>query len=103
MPAPQTLALCQLRHCPLNPPLGSVLPYLREVVEGRATNPLHKRQTLYFIIMTATVEFSREVMLGMLRKGSTGADILNILDVIVPETQDETAPVNQGTLEPIAF
>jgi len=53
--------------------------------------------------MTATVEFSREVMLGMLRKGSTGADILNILDMIVPETQDETAPVNQGTLDPIAF
>ncbi len=32
-----------------------------------------------------TVDFSKDVMLGMLRKGQTGTQILNILDVIVPQ------------------
>ena len=32
-----------------------------------------------------TVDFSRDVMLGMLRKGQTGTQILDILNVIVPE------------------
>lgn len=38
--------------------------------------------------MTAAT-LSKEVMVGMLRKGATGNDILNILDVIVP-TQELT-------------
>ena len=41
-----------------------------------------------------TVDFSRDVMLGMLRKGQTGAEILDILNVIVPdqsEVQSESA------------
>jgi len=32
-----------------------------------------------------TVDFSKDVMLGMLRKGQTGTQILDILNVIVPE------------------
>lgn len=44
---------------------------------------------LYLIKMT--VDFSRDVMLGMLRKGNIGTDILNILDVLVPtETVEMT-------------
>lgn len=49
---------------------------------------------LHFIITQMTVDFSRDVMLGMLRKGQTGADILNILNVLVPdqsEVQSESA------------
>ncbi len=37
-----------------------------------------------------TVDLSRDVMVGMLRKGSTGSDILNILNVIVPEQTELT-------------
>ena len=51
-------------------------------------------RSLHFIITQMTVDFSRDVMLGMLRKGQTGADILNILNVIVPdqsEVQSESA------------
>lgn len=36
----------------------------------------------------ATPEFSRDVMLGMLRKGNTGSEIMDILNVIVPESED---------------
>jgi hypothetical protein len=32
--------------------------------------------------------FSRDLMLGMLRKGQTGDQILQILSVIVPETPE---------------
>ena len=49
---------------------------------------------LHFIITQMTVDFSRDVMLGMLRKGQTGAEILDILNVIVPdqsEVQSESA------------
>lgn len=35
----------------------------------------------------ATPEFSRDVMLGMLRKGKTGSQIMEILNVIVPESE----------------
>jgi hypothetical protein len=37
-----------------------------------------------------TVDFSKDVMLGMLRKGATGTQILNILNVIVPEQVELT-------------
>lgn len=40
-----------------------------------------------------TVDYSRDLMIGMLRKGQTGDQILQILDVIVPnqtETDNET-------------
>ena len=33
--------------------------------------------------------FSRDVMMGMLRKGQTGEQILQILDVIAPSTEDD--------------
>jgi len=35
----------------------------------------------------ATPEFSRDVMLGMLRKGNTGTQIMEILNVIAPESE----------------
>lgn len=35
-----------------------------------------------------TVEFNRDMMIGMLRKGQTGNQLLNILNVITPDNQD---------------
>jgi hypothetical protein len=32
-----------------------------------------------------TVDFSKDVMIGMLRKGATGTQLLDILNVLVPE------------------
>ncbi len=46
-----------------------------------------------------TVDFSKDVMLGMLRKGQTGTQILNILDVIV---SDETEVKNDEVTEQVA-
>lgn len=40
--------------------------------------------------MTAVVDFSKDVMLGMLRKGQTGTQILDILNVLVPEQTELT-------------
>lgn len=37
-----------------------------------------------------TVDFSKDVMLGMLRKGATGTQLLDILDVIVPDQTELT-------------
>jgi hypothetical protein len=37
-----------------------------------------------------TVDFSKDVMLGMLRKGQTGTQILDILDVIVSDNTELT-------------
>ena len=37
-----------------------------------------------------TVDLSKDVMLDMLRKGATGTQILNILDVIVPDQTELT-------------
>lgn len=36
-----------------------------------------------------TNEFNRDLMIAMLRKGSTGDEMLNILNVIVPDTDVE--------------
>lgn len=50
----------------------------------------HKRPT-YFIILKMTVAtLPVDVMVGMLRKGETGNDILDILNVIVPEQTELT-------------
>ena len=38
-------------------------------------------------------EFNRDLMIAMLRKGSTGDEMLNILNVIVPDS-DVDAVVN---------
>jgi len=46
-----------------------------------------------------TVDFSRDVMLGMLRKGATGNEILDILNVIVP---DESNTQDQEVIEQVA-
>jgi len=61
------------------------MPYTRGVEEV----PPKSSPILY--IKQMTVDFSRDLMIGMLRKGQTGNQILQILDVIVPETevQDE--------------
>jgi hypothetical protein len=42
-----------------------------------------------------TVDFSRDMMLGMLRKGATGTQLLEILNVIVPDQNE----VNQENTE----
>ena len=46
-----------------------------------------------------TVDFSRDVMVGMLRKGATGNEILDILNVIVP---DESNTQDQEVIEQVA-
>ena len=43
--------------------------------------------------MSAT--FSKEVMLGMLRQGNTGDQILGILDVIASDVRDENVQEQQ--------
>ena len=40
--------------------------------------------------ITMTVDFSKDVMLGMLRKGATGNQLLDILNVIVPDQTELT-------------
>ena len=42
-----------------------------------------------------TVDFSRDMMLDMLRNGATGTQLLEILNVIVPDQNE----VNQETPE----
>ncbi len=37
-----------------------------------------------------TVDFSKDVMLGMLRRGNTGTEILEILETIVDEETEKT-------------
>ena len=69
------------------PPAGSVPWYCIWVVrEGQPTHPTNVKlnQT------KMTVDFSKDVMLGMLRKGATGNQILDILDVIVPNQTELT-------------
>ena len=51
------------------------------VREGQPTHPTNVKLTP----PQMTVSFSKDVMLGMLRKGQTGTQILNILDVIAPQ------------------
>ena len=46
-----------------------------------------------------TVDFSKDVMLGMLRKGQTGTQILDILNVIVPE---QTEVQSENVTEEVA-
>ena len=46
--------------------------------------------------MSATVEFSRDVMLGMLRKGKNGNEIMDILNVIAPESDGDSAASDYG-------
>ncbi len=50
--------------------------------------PTHKRPNSILIKMT--VDFSRDVMVGMLRQGDTGNDILDILNVLVPDQTELT-------------
>ena len=37
-----------------------------------------------------TVDFSKDVMFGMLRRGNTGTEILKILETIVDEQTEKT-------------
>ena len=56
------------------------------VREGQPTHPTNVKLTPTKMI----VDFSKDVMLGMLRKGQTGTQILDILDVIAPEQTELT-------------
>ena len=56
--------------------------------------------------MSATVEFSRDVMLGMLRKGQNGNEIMEILNVIAPESDGDSVVSDYGQgngYDPIDF
>jgi hypothetical protein len=55
-------------------------------VEG--VTPTHKRPNSILIKMT--VDFSRDVMVAMLRQGDTGKNILDILNVLVPDQTELT-------------
>lgn len=59
------------------------------VREGQPTHSTNVKLTQ----TKMTVDFSKDVMLGMLRKGATGNDILNILNVIV---SDKDADIEGG-------
>ena len=50
--------------------------------------PTHKRPNSILIKMT--VDFSRDVMVAMLRQGDTGKNILDILNVLVPDQTELT-------------
>ena len=59
---------------------------------GEAPTP-QRSPLISLFIMSAT--FSREVMLGMLRQGNTGDQILGILDAIVSDVRDENVQEQQ--------
>lgn len=60
----------------------------------------HKSPT-YFIILKMTVAtLPVDVMVGMLRKGETGNDILDILNVLVP---DQTELTREQVCEDLAI
>lgn len=47
---------------------------------------------------------SRELLLGMLSQGNTGAELLSILDVIADEAQSiDNSEASEGTLNAIDF
>ena len=56
-------------------------------VEGRPRHVQYTKSTKKKNSMTN--EFNRDLMIAMLRKGSTGDDMLNILNVIVPDNDVE--------------
>ena len=54
--------------------------------EGQPTNP----QMSNLIQIKMTVDFSKDVMLGMLRKGATGTQLLDILNTLVSDQTELT-------------
>jgi hypothetical protein len=46
---------------------------------------------------------NRQIVLGMMRRGTDGNSILEILNLIVDEYQQQQSNQNQPTLDPIAF
>lgn len=52
-------------------------------VEGVTAHP--QTSNLFLYTMTVVATLPRDVMVGMLRKGETGNQILDILNVIVPD------------------
>ena len=46
-----------------------------------------------------TVDFSKDVMLGMLRRGNTGTQLLDILNVIVGDQTEVTSESENETVE----
>ena len=61
------------------------------VREGQPTHPTNVKLTQ----TKMTVDFSKDVMLGMLRKGATGNQILDILNVIVPDEVSQTVEMTR--------
>lgn len=57
-------------------------------VEGVTTHPQTSNLLLY--TMTAVATLPVDVMIGMLRKGETGNQLLDILNVIVPDQTELT-------------
>ena len=45
-----------------------------------------------------TVDFSKDVMLGMLRRGNTGTQLLDILNVIVGDQTEVTSESDNETV-----
>ncbi len=84
------------------PPAAPKRCYIKRVVrEGQPTHPTNVQPTQ----TKMTVDFSKDVMIGMLREGDTGNQILDILNVIAPEidsTESEDIAA-KATLDPIDF
>jgi|TARA_S200002703_G_C3779046_1_gene240022 hypothetical protein len=49
------------------------------------------------------MSLNRQIVLGMMRRGTDGNSILEILNLIVNEYQQQQSTKNQPTLDPIAF
>ena len=58
-------------------------------MEGVSTPPTNVQLTLYYFIMTVAT-LPVDVMVGMLRKGDTGTQLLDILNVLVPDQTELT-------------
>jgi len=64
------------------------------VREGQPTHPTNVKLTP----TQMTVSFSKDVMLGMLRRGNTGTQLLDILNVIVPDDAEVTSESDNETV-----
>lgn len=65
-------------------------------VEGR---PRHVQSTKKETLMTN--ELNRDLMIAMLRKGSTGDEMLDILNVIAPDNDVEAVAEDADTVEDV--
>lgn len=73
-----------------------------QVLRGETGQTDFSLTNLQLTLTKMTVNLSKDVMLGMLRKGATGTDILNILNAIVSdqtETSTDEVSEMQETVE----